>query len=321
MCSISHNLKAIYFHIPKVGGLYIEKILEKYYDFETYYITADNHADYLQDINIIYCINEFKGFLNIRNKGIYRYFINSKNFNYVSNMNIDKWKSYKKFTFVRNPYDRCLSAYKYLMLDKRNILLKDALLENFILNNYDYVHLNITQYDHLVNNEDKIDFDYIGKFENLNEELINILMKLGIYELKHIYYIENNIKINSSEQNEKKFLNNHKKLINNLNKEEILMKKENILNDEVLIIINKLFENDFIYFGYIKYNYVNEYYLNKDKNDIHESNKNILKKYNFLKKITHIDINNIEDKIYNNRPLKADIINDIKNNVFKLKNN
>ena len=28
MCSINHELKAIYIHIPKNGGLYVEEILE-----------------------------------------------------------------------------------------------------------------------------------------------------------------------------------------------------------------------------------------------------------------------------------------------------
>ena len=31
MCSINHNLKALFIHIPKNGGSYVAEILSKYY--------------------------------------------------------------------------------------------------------------------------------------------------------------------------------------------------------------------------------------------------------------------------------------------------
>jgi len=321
MCSINHDLKAIYFHVPKVGGLYIEKVLQKFYNFETYYITANNHNDYFIDNNDnnkdnkdnkdnednkdnkVYKnnISEFKGFLNIRTKGIYRYFINSENFNYISNMNEEKWNTYKKFTFVRNPYERCISAYKYLELYKNNILLEEYLSSTSILNNYEYVHLIISQYDHLVNNNDLFDFDFIGKFENLNEELILILLKIGITELKHLYYIENNIVINSDKDSEKK--NNKKKY----------------LNDNVMLLINNLFQKDFKKFNYPVYDTYEKYNLFKIKNNIVEQNKEILKNYNFIKPCCSIFINkdNKENNyIKNHRPTRKDIEFDIKNNIL-----
>ncbi len=49
MCSINHDLKAIYLHIPKNGGLYVQNILEKYYNFKTIYFTRSDH--YLFDID------------------------------------------------------------------------------------------------------------------------------------------------------------------------------------------------------------------------------------------------------------------------------
>jgi hypothetical protein len=318
MCSINHNLKAIYFHIPKVGGLYIEKVLQKFYNFQTFYITADNHSAYFSEDNNRNDnrnnISEFKGFLNIRTKGIYRYFINSRNFNYISNMNDEKWKTYKKFTFIRNPYERCISAYKYLELYKKNIPLENYLSSTSILNNYEYVHLIISQYDHLVNNDDSFDFDYIGKFENLNEELITILLKIGITELKHLYYIENNITVNSYKEKEceKKYL------------------KNNYLNDNVMHLINNLFQNDFKKFDYIIYDSYEKYNLLKIKNDIIKQNNEILKKFNFKKPYNciYIDIKKDNDNNHNNhndinhndiksnRPSKKDIEYDIKNNIL-----
>lgn len=56
MCSINHDLKAIFFHVPKNGGLYIETLLNKYYGFKTYYFTRKDHnlfnPDALDDKNL-----------------------------------------------------------------------------------------------------------------------------------------------------------------------------------------------------------------------------------------------------------------------------
>ena len=36
MCSINHDLKAIFIHIPKTAGTYIANHLDEYYGFKTY---------------------------------------------------------------------------------------------------------------------------------------------------------------------------------------------------------------------------------------------------------------------------------------------
>ena len=53
MISINHNLKAIYVHIPKTGGLYVEHILTNVYDFVKLYPTDLNDKFYnLLNFNI-----------------------------------------------------------------------------------------------------------------------------------------------------------------------------------------------------------------------------------------------------------------------------
>jgi hypothetical protein len=42
MCSINHDLKAIFIHIPKTGEFYTHNILEKYYNFKTIYFFNRN---------------------------------------------------------------------------------------------------------------------------------------------------------------------------------------------------------------------------------------------------------------------------------------
>ena len=52
-------------------------------------------------------------------------------------------------------------------------------------------------------NVEKIEFDYIGRFENLNEDLVDILLKLGVEKIKHSSQIKNNLTINSSKNKNK----------------------------------------------------------------------------------------------------------------------
>lgn len=300
MCSINHDLKAIYFHIPKVGGLYIQEILDKIYDFKTYYFTSENHLDYID--NNDNQIENYKGFLNIRKKGIYRYFRYSEKFNLLANMNEDKWNSYFKFTFVRNPLTKCISAYKYLNQFSKNMLsLNNILNNNKLLNNYQYFHLCISQYDQLVNNDNNIDFDFIGRFENLNEDLIIALNKIGISELKHKYYIENNIFINSDKSD---------------------ISTKNLIDEEIVVLINDIYSIDYEKFNYNKSN-LSDYIqiLNNEKN-INEKNKNILTKYNFIEQNDFINIIS-KDKVievFNNIKITTDIRNNIqyKNNFIKI---
>ena len=40
MCSINHDLKAIFIHIPKTAGTYLADVLHKNYGFKKYYLTT-----------------------------------------------------------------------------------------------------------------------------------------------------------------------------------------------------------------------------------------------------------------------------------------
>ena len=88
MCSINHDLKAIYLHIPKNGGLYIEHVLNKYYNFKSYYLTHENHSLFGDEKTIN------NGFLHLKKDGLYKYFETSQKFNNIMDMNEDKWNSY-----------------------------------------------------------------------------------------------------------------------------------------------------------------------------------------------------------------------------------
>lgn len=169
MCSINHDLKAIYFHVPKTGGLFVENILERCYEFKTYYFTHEQHELFVDDVDK----NAHpSGFINLTKKGLVDYYVTSKKFEKIANMNIEKWNSYYKFTFIREPVDRFISGYNYLHLD----ISINYLLDNKTqINNYNYFHLFVSQKDQL----NGIKIDFIGFQENLNEDLKTILKNIG----------------------------------------------------------------------------------------------------------------------------------------------
>jgi hypothetical protein len=52
MCSINHDMKAIFIHVHKTGGTYISYMLHKYYGFKNYYLHRPDHD--------IFCFNKKK---------------------------------------------------------------------------------------------------------------------------------------------------------------------------------------------------------------------------------------------------------------------
>ena len=225
MCSINHDLKAIYIHIPKCGGTFIQNILSHYYNFDNIDLPHENHINFCSIFdNNDKCIqsecddvsnedNFFNNCYNITEAGILRYNSSSKFFNYIMKMTEDKWRDYKKFTIIRNPYDKFVSAWKSvninLQLTKKLNMLQVVNFEEYSRKSkselYDYYkfaysHSHITMYDHLIDVNNELHIDYIGSFENLNEDLCDILLKLGVDKIKHRKELEENIKYNVNER-------------------------------------------------------------------------------------------------------------------------
>jgi len=287
MCSINHDLKCIFLHIPKTAGSYLREILEEFYGFKTYYFTAENHEDYIDSKYEDY--NEI-GSLYIKKKGIYRYFKNSKRFNLYTGMDEDKWKTYKKFAFVRNPYDRFLSSFNYLRLKQKGFDLLNVFKKKELLTGIEYFHIFMTQYQNLIDDDNKINIDFIGRYENLNGDIIDILHKIGVSKITHINYLKNNVIINSSTSTKKILLlnNGNESVLNDesvlknelvLNNESILKNKrtnETEISENVVKLINEHFSDDLKYFNYKQI--FSEYKTNPNKinTNIVNINKDIL---------------------------------------------
>ena len=99
-----------------------------------------------------------------------------------------------KFSFTRNPYDRLFSAYQYLKNGGNNITDKywakkylnsyptfEKFVKEFITtkNVYKYVHF-IPQHEFLIDRNGKIQMDFLGKFETIDDDFNTICKRLVI---------------------------------------------------------------------------------------------------------------------------------------------
>ncbi len=181
MCSINHDLKAIFIHVHKTGGSYIASILKQYYGFETYYLKRPDHDTF--------CLNKRKNphQKNYENRvhGVYIYYKTSPHLNAKMNMTPQKWESYYKFTFIRNPYDRMISGWNHM--NKQIPFPKYVTMKN-IVSDMEYIHVFMSQAKHLLNERNELCVQFIGHFETLEEDLDKVLNHLKIYYRIHNPY-------------------------------------------------------------------------------------------------------------------------------------
>lgn len=149
---IYNNLKCVFVHVPKTAGTSIEKCLVDV-DDKTKVVGGHSTSDAL---------------LKHRTKEFSNYFT---------------------FTIVRNPWDRLLSAYLYMLKMDTNDILGNAEIKKHTT--FDSFVMNYCTPETINNNmhlkpqylfvciDDKIGVDYWGKYENLNESWKIVCHKLG----------------------------------------------------------------------------------------------------------------------------------------------
>jgi hypothetical protein len=196
MIYINHEKKTIFIHIPKTGGSYIGPTLVKYYGFTCYLSLIHKRRP---DHDIVCKTNEYykvitnnleydNSFFN-KVLGILSYCKTSIYLNEKMNMNEEKWNTYIKFCFIRNPYDKLLSGWRHFkILFNRNISLYEYLNYYSNKNNVsdiEYGHVFMSQKTQIQDNNGNCGVDIIGRFENLEEDFRFILTKIGFSCINH----------------------------------------------------------------------------------------------------------------------------------------
>ena len=238
MCSINHDLKAIFIHIHKTGGTTIAMNLKKYYGFSTYYLRRPDHTKFCFD-------KKKKKYINYENRvhGVITYYKTSPFLNKKMNMTPQKWDTYYKFCFVRDPYDRIVSAWNHV--NRFNIPFQNFLNLKNTCNDVEYMHTFMAQYRSMINEKAKNYMNFIGHFENLDEDFENILKNIGIVDFLH-------------NKEEKLNVRNHQKFYE-------------YYNQETLDKVNILMKEDFQNLEYKKITDIEEfqkkYNINNNNND------------------------------------------------------
>ncbi len=187
MCSINHDKKAIFIHINKTGGSYIAGTLEKYYGFETFYLKRPDHD--------VFCHNKRPNtkqkYYENRVHGVYNYYKTSQALNNRMKMTPQKWDEYFKFCFIRNPYDRIISGWNHL---GKKIPFKQYVHMRNMVGDMEYIHVFMPQIRHMINFKNEIQMNFIGHFENLENDFLFVLYHLGFNLPIHDPVVRVNVK-------------------------------------------------------------------------------------------------------------------------------
>lgn len=167
---ISHEHKCIFIHIPKTGGTSINSFFHPGVEFHY------SKPDY----------ERLFGWCPERK--LHMQHATSRQLIETGLITEDVWNDYYKFTFVRDPWDRAYSDYKWIQEFSgvkgsfENYIKKEKEFSEILQDRSNDKYLG----DHLIPQTDFFDIsgpyqmDYVGRFENFRDDIHQVLMNLGI---------------------------------------------------------------------------------------------------------------------------------------------
>jgi Sulfotransferase family len=159
-----------------------------------------------------------------------------------------KYEEFFSFSFVRNPYSRVISFYNYLGYAK--IISISTFIKTILSTKVKEDHFFFrAQYDYLYSEEGRLLVDFVGKLENISEDIEYVLEKVGL-EGKNLPYI------NKSDKGLKRGITSlisEPSLLKHLQLKRMFShQKVSVLSEDQKDGIYRIYTKDFEYFGYEK---------------------------------------------------------------------
>lgn len=230
---ISHHHKCIFVHVPKVAGISIEDVF-----LEDLGLDFRNRMPLLLGENT----NLDVGPPRISHLTAEEY----TSFKFIPE---NLFNDYYKFAFVRNPYDRVHSFYKYLGYN--NLMSFEKFVVNYLdrlFTDPDIYYFIQPMYNYIYSQDGNCMVNFVGKLENINDDFKTVCEALGFGDIKLKH------KNNSHEMSYKSKILRGSRIVKKypLSIKEIIgssaAKKE--YNQEMKNVIAKLYSKDFEYFNY-----------------------------------------------------------------------
>jgi hypothetical protein len=161
---ICHPYRCVFVHVPKTGGISVEHVFLRLVG-----LTWDTREPLLLRAN------------DDPAKGPPR-LAHLKSTEYVScgYLSQEQFETYFKFSFVRNPWDRMVSEYKYrghpMRMSFKTWLLGHLPPPGFTDH---YCHL-VPQHEFIYDGEGRLLVDFVGRFESLQADFDAVCERLGI---------------------------------------------------------------------------------------------------------------------------------------------
>ena len=221
--------KCIFVHIPKAAGRSVEL-----YFLNKLGMSRDNESDrralLLTDNN-----DPAKGTEKLSHLSASEYVA-------CGHVTAQDFSQYYKFSFVRNPWSRLVSEYRY-----RNFISHKS-FKHFVLNKLPkpgwddkYRHV-MPQSEMLCDADGELLVDFVGKFERINEDFETVCKHFGFEDdsLPHV---------NSSSKKSRELRRKLKNVIHR-NQETALSNYVEFYDDETRQFVHQLYRSDIELFGY-----------------------------------------------------------------------
>jgi hypothetical protein len=161
---ISHQHRCIFIHVPKNAGQSIEHVFLKWAG-----LTWKTRAPLLLRPSA----DPAEGPPRLAH-------LKACDYVRCGHLSSQQFKSYFKFSFVRNPWDRMVSFYKYLGIPERQTF-KEFLTGQFQNELWPSKYWFVCpQHEYVCDSQGRLMVDFLGRFETLQADFNSVCEKLGV---------------------------------------------------------------------------------------------------------------------------------------------